>query len=63
MFNEDKMRVVYNSIKKYPYEVWFGKDLVETFVHEDTANAMCKLQDEMRKLYFRNQYEKSLIKK
>jgi hypothetical protein len=58
MFSEDKMRIVHNPKREYPYEVWFGSELVETFVHEDTAKIMCNLQDEMRKLYFRNQHEK-----
>ena len=59
----DKMRVVYNPKRKYPYEAWLDNQLVETFVNEDTAKIMCNLQLEMRKLYLRNEYEKALVGK
>jgi hypothetical protein len=57
------MRIVHNPKSLYPYEVWFGRDLVETFVVEDTAKVMLDLQEQMRKLYVRNEYEKSKISK
>lgn len=57
------MCIVHNPKRPYPYEVWFGKDLVETFVYEETANVMIDLQEQMRKLYVRNEYEKSTVKK
>ena len=63
MKSNEEMRIVYKPNQKFPYEVWFGNDLVETFVSEETAKIMVDLQKQMRELYFRNQYEKSISKK
>lgn len=60
MKNEE-MVIKHNPLKKYPYEVWFGRDLVETFVSEETAKEMLEINEKTHELYIRNQYEKYVL--
>lgn len=56
--NLEKIYILHNPTKKFPYEVWFGNELIETFVSEESAKEMISLQKDMEKLYIKNKFEK-----
>lgn len=61
MAANDEMIIKFNSKNKHPYEVWLDGQLVDTFVTEETAKEMCKLQVEIKGVYMKNQYEKFVL--
>lgn len=63
MLSDSEMIIEFNPLSKFPYEVYLGHELIETFVFEKTAKEMIELNKQVHALYCRNEYEKFVLKK
>lgn len=62
MLSDAEMIIKYNPKKRFPYEVYLGGELIETFVSEQTAKDMIELNKQVHALYCKNEYEKFVLK-